>query len=65
MYKGCLGGLGGLGTLGGVFWGLFYDVRRFFGHERVLWPVLPQVSHVLCETKETEEIKDRVLLAMR
>ena len=38
MYKGCLGGLGGLGTLGGgeVFWGLFYDVRRFFGHEGVL-----------------------------
>ena len=64
MYKGCLGGLGGLGTLGGVFWGLFYDVRRFFGHERVLWPVLPQVLYVLCETEETEEIKDRVLLAM-
>ena len=63
--QGVFGGSGGPGDPGWVFWGLFYDVRRFFGHVGVLWPVLPQVLHVVCETEETEEIKDRVLLAMR
>ena len=64
MYKG-FGGSGGRFGVWGVFWGLFYDMRRFFGHVCVLWPVLPQFVHVLCETEQTEVTKSRFLLAMR
>ena len=61
MYKGCLGGLG---TLGGCF-GVFFMMCDAFLDMNVYCGPLPQVLHVVCETEETEEIKDRVLLAMR